>query len=92
MTERELELLGFEKTVIKDEESDNGYDFHFYVYSVAKGLTFVSNANDEADLDNFAIENWRVTIAETVPPIKFDNFGELQSLINLLENKKWVKK
>ena len=89
MTEHELALLGFEKTVITDEESDNGYDFHFYVYNVAKGLTFVSNASDEADLDNFAIENWSVTIAETVPPIKFDNFGELQSLINTLEKNKY---
>ena len=87
MTERELELLGFEKTVIKDEESNNGYDFYFYVYNVTKGLTFVSNANDEAELNNFAIENWIVTIAETVPPIKFDDFGEVQSLINLLESK-----
>jgi len=89
MTEHELGLLGFEKTVITDEESDNGYDFHFYVYSVVKGLTFVSCANDEAELDDFATENWSVTIAETVPPIKFDKFGELQSLINTLEKNKY---
>ena len=85
MTEKELELLGFEKQIITDDESQNGYDFHFYVYKIADGLTFVSCANDEAELDDFAIENWYVEIAETKPQIKFDSFGKVQGLINLLE-------
>jgi hypothetical protein len=87
MTENELELLGFEKQIITDDESQNGYDFHFYVYKVVDGLTFVSCANDEAELDDFAIENWHVEIAETNPQIKFTEFAELQGIINLLENK-----
>jgi len=86
MTERELEILGFKKTYVKDKESGNGYDFHYWVHGVAN-LTFVSCANDEAKLDDFAIENWDVTIAETHPPIRFDSFGEVQSLINLLEKR-----
>tara|TARA_R110001599_G_scaffold140731_3_gene320961 strand:- start:5576 stop:5845 length:270 start_codon:yes stop_codon:yes gene_type:complete len=87
MTERELELLGFKKQIITDAESGNGYDFHFYTYNIAKNLTFISCANDEAECDDFAIENWNVKIAETVPAIEFDNFGEMQGLINLLEKK-----
>lgn len=87
MTEHELNLLNFKKNIITDEESGNGYDYHFYTYHIAKNLTFVSCANDRAELNDFAIENWSVRIEDTVPEIKFTEFGELQSIINLLEKK-----
>jgi len=54
MTEKELELLGFEKQIVTNDESQNGYDFYFYSYKIADGLTFISCANDEVELDDFA--------------------------------------
>ena len=87
MTENEIQLLGFKKQIITDAESGNGYDFHFYTYNIATNLTFVSCASDEAECDDFAIENWNIKIDGTVPLIEFHNFGEVQSLINLLESK-----
>ena len=85
MTEKELELLGFEKQIVTNDESQNGYDFYFYSYKIADGLTFISCANDEVELDDFAIENWYVEIEETNPQIKFDSFGKVQVLFNILE-------
>ena len=80
MTEKELELLGFEKQVVLDEESGNGYDFYFYLKNTV-GLVFSSCANDELE-DN----EWSVHIVDT--NTKWKEFGEVQALFNLLEKHK----
>ena len=80
MTERELELLGFEKQVVLDEESGNGYDFYFYLKRVV-GLVFSSCASEEVE-DN----QWSVHIIDT--NTKWKEFGEVQALFNLLEKHK----
>lgn len=77
MTERQLELLEFEKQTILSEESGNGYDYHFYTKNVS-GLSFLSCANDET-----TDGDWFVYIIDT--PTKFTHFGILQALFNILE-------
>lgn len=78
MTEREIELLGFEKQIVEDEDT-----FHYYTYDVTNGLSFISNSNDDVENDE-----WFVEIFETAEPIRFHKFEQVQSLINTLEKAK----
>ena len=84
MTEKEIQLLGFE---INYDDGDGNWDkYHYYTYTVAQGFEFISNANDEIKEG----EEWYVEFFESTPTIRFYNFEEVQSLINLLE-KRFVK-
>jgi hypothetical protein len=85
MTEREIQLLGFEVNY-----GDGGGDwdkYHYYTYEITKGLQFISNASDEIK-DG---EEWFIEFFNTEQPIRFYKFEEVQSLINLLE-KHLIKK
>lgn len=85
MTEKEIQLLGFEK---KYDNGGGDWDkYHYYSYEIAMGLGFISNASDEIKDDN----QWYVEIFNTEPTIRFTGFGEVQALINLLE-KRVIKK
>jgi len=79
MTEKEIQLLGFE--INYDDGGGNWDKYHYYTYTVAQGFEFISNANDEIKEG----EEWYVEFFESTPIIRFYNFEELQSLINLLE-------
>ena len=84
MTEKEIQLLGFER-----EESSDGFDdpFYYYFYKIADGLEFISCSNDEVS----KVEEWYVDIFNTDPHIRFTHFGDVQGLINILEKRR-VKK
>ena len=90
MTERELDLLRFEKCfmdfAINDdiEESDSDY---YYVYDIVNGLSLISNCKSEEKGGQ-----WEVEIFETEPNIVFHEFGEVQALINLLESRIKISK
>lgn len=94
MTEKEIQLLGFEKQEdggieITDDESGQfsglwiEHEFHYYTYDIAMGLSLISNSNDEVGEDG----EWFVEIFNTEPAIRFTEFGEVQALINLLQSK-----
>jgi len=83
MTEKEIQLLGFEM----QESTDEFEPFYYYTYKIADGLEFISNANDEVSED----QEWYVDIFNTDPHIRFTEFGDVQGLINILEKRK-VKK
>jgi hypothetical protein len=94
MTEKELELLGFERhyedgIICKDDEGKTWIEdeYHYYVYHIARGLELISNASNELDDEG----KWSVEIFDTYPSIRFTEFGETQGLINLLESKKLIK-
>ena len=76
MTEREIQLLGFQKEEMKEHEEDESY---YYALDIVDGLTFITQANDEIKDDN-----WYVEVFNTDPFIRFTEFGEVQALINLL--------
>jgi len=78
MTEREVQLLGFEK----QEEHDGDTPYHYYTYTVARGFEFISCASDE-------VENgeWFIEFFDSDPNIRFTKFSEAQALINLLEKR-----
>jgi len=81
MTEREIELLGFEKCFIKDGYDDPEEDY-YYAYDIVDGLSLISNA-DSDKMGN----QWWIEIFNTDPTIRFHEFTEVQSLLNQLESK-----
>ena len=90
MTEKEIQLLGFEKQEDGGIElSDDGsglwieHEFHYYTYDIAMGLSLISSSNDEVGEDG----KWFVEIFNTEPAIRFTEFGEVQALINLLQSR-----
>lgn len=77
MTEKEVQLLGFER----EEYGDWDGDHHYYAYEITNGMSFISSASDEAEKDG----QWYVDVFNTQEPIRFYKFEEVQSLINMLE-------
>ena len=83
MTEKEVQLLGFER----EEYSDYNGDWHYYCYQITNGMSFISSSSDEIGEDG----QWFVDVFNTQDPIRFWKFEEVQSLINTLE-KHLIKK
>lgn len=81
MTERELQILGFKINYSSDDQYWQNY--HYYTYKIADGLSLISNASD-AVKEN---EPWYVEIFNVDPEIRFNDFGEVQALINHLESR-----
>ena len=77
MTEKEVQLLGFER----EEYSDENGDWHYYSYEITNGMSFISSASDEAEKEG----QWFVDVFDTQDPIRFYKFEEVQNLINILE-------
>ena len=79
MTEREIQLLGFEQH--NDDAGGDWDTYHYYTYTVTRGLEFISNASDEIEEDG----EWFIEFFETGYPVRFYKFEEVQSLISMLE-------
>ena len=56
MTEQELMDLDFEKVMVYDEESDNGYDYYYFRKEIIKGFTLTADYNTNNNLVVFSIE------------------------------------
>lgn len=54
MTEQDLIDLKFKKVDVLNEESQNGYDYHYYILDLMPGLSLISS--DSVD----SKDNWRV--------------------------------
>jgi hypothetical protein len=78
MTERELEILRFNKVEVSEEESgDKAY--HYYTHTVVPGLELISNSSDEVTDDK-----WFVEFFNTEIPVRFYDMSKVLGLINLL--------
>ena len=81
MTEKQIQLLGFE---MHTDDAGGCFDtYHYYTYTVAQGLEFISNSSDEIKEG----EEWFIEVFNTDPTIRFTKFEEVQSLLNLLEKR-----
>lgn len=76
MTENDLTILGFNKVEIKDKDSQNGYDYFYYVLDVFNNLTLCSVDSDRVENDN-----WYVTNLEWPDHFKLQNLLEVQSFL-----------
>jgi len=63
MTEQELIDLKFDKVEILDSESQNGYDYYYYVLDLLPGLSLISSADDESK-DGWKVYNFDWDIKE----------------------------
>ena len=57
MTEQELIDLGFDKVEVLDDESQNGYDYYYYVLDLLPGLSLISSGNDKSE-DGWSVYNF----------------------------------
>lgn len=57
MTEQELIDLGFDKVEVSDSESQNGYDYYYYVLDLLPGLSLISSGNDQSQ-DGWSVYNF----------------------------------
>lgn len=76
MTENELTNLGFNKIEIKDLQSQNGYDYFYYVLDVFDNLTLCSVDSDIVE-DN----NWYVTNLDWPEHFKLQTSQEVQTFL-----------
>ena len=78
MTEKEVQLLGFQR----EDMHASGYDAeYYYSYDITSGLSFLSSDNMEAEKEG----QWFIEIFNTEDPVRFYKFEEVQALINTLE-------
>jgi len=78
MTEKQIQLLGFEREEYGDYEGDH----HYYSYQIADGFGFISSSSDEVEDGE-----WYVDFFDSWPNIRFTSFEEVQALINLIEKR-----
>jgi len=78
MTEQQLKALGFEQQIDTSDQS-----FYYYTLDIVWGLSFISQANDEVENDE-----WIVEIFDTTPAIKFNDAKKLSNLIEILNQNK----
>ena len=78
MTEKQIQLLGFEREEYGDYEGDH----YYYSYQIVDGFGFISSSSDEVKDGE-----WYVDFFDSWPNIRFTSFEEVQSLINLIEKR-----
>lgn len=80
MTEKEIQLLGFEKQYSFDLV-DGIPEYYYYTKDIVNGISFISNSSDEVAEDAFG---WYIEFFDTEPNVRYTNFGEATGLINNL--------
>ena len=78
MTEKEIQLLGFERQDETPESSGAPNKWYYYTLDI-EDFCLITNANDQVKDDN-----WKVYIFD-LDGFGFTEFEELQSLINILK-------
>lgn len=79
MTEREIQLLGFEKQV----EEYTEHPFYYYTLHLPGGLSFITNSND-GTLGGPG-GDWYIEFFDN-EAIRYVKFGEFQALLNNLKH------
>jgi hypothetical protein len=78
MTERELEILRFEKVEVSAEESGDK-PYYYYTHDVVMGLSFISNSSDDVKDGEWFVEFFNTDI-----PVRFNDMSQVLGLINIL--------
>jgi hypothetical protein len=82
MKEQDLIDLGFKRTDVSPEEAGDENGFHYYTYdfSDSRGLSLISNSNDEAEKE----KQWSVEIFD-YDNILFTDEKILLDFINIIK-------
>jgi len=88
MTEEDIIDLGFEKKIVTDGESGNGYDYYYYSLEITSGIVLASIGHDEVCpcQDN----HWFILNPDW-PDIRIKNKKTVENLIKMSKEEK-VKK
>jgi hypothetical protein len=78
MTEKTLKKLGFIKVKAKDSETNNGYDYYYYVLDITQGLSLASTDSDET----ISRKGWNV-ISWDIPDLEITKKKQLKAFIKL---------
>jgi hypothetical protein len=80
MTEQDLINEGFEKVVISDDESQNGFDYYYYQKEVCESIVLYST--DSVDvIDN----NWQLRTFD-IPAILISELMYYKEFMELMSN------
>lgn len=83
MVEQDLIELGFKRVDVTAVESGYPEDWYYYTYDFTRGLSLISNDNEEAQL-----KGWYVEFFDTGTDIRFTSHTQLLDLIHIIENAK----
>lgn len=81
MTEKTLKKLGFIKVKAKDSETNNGYDYYYYVLDLAQGIGLASTDSD----DNVSRKGWKV-ISWDIPDLEITKKKQLKAFIKVCKS------
>jgi hypothetical protein len=74
ITEKDLEEAGFEKITVPHEESQNGYDYHFYSNELWDDISLYADEND-----SWCIKCYQIT------GLRIKNIEDFHLFVNLLD-------
>ena len=60
MTEKDLIDNGFEFVNFPDSQSNNGFDYYFYIKTIVEGLTLISTDSILVENDNWTVTSWDI--------------------------------
>jgi len=80
MTEQELIDFGFEKVVITDEQSQNGYDYYYYQKELCSGLVLHSTDNLDVVDDKWELKSF------DVPALYITNTTHYKQFLEIMDN------
>jgi hypothetical protein len=81
MTEQELIELGFEKVSVTDDESQNGYDYHYYHKEVCDNIVLHSVDSAEVKDDDWYLKCWEIPAIRIHSKLHYADFLEVLSNI-----------
>lgn len=81
MTEKTLKKLGFIKVKAKDVDTNNGYDYYYYVLDLAQGLSLASTENDEI----LSEKGWKV-LSWDIPDLEITKKKQLKAFIKVCKS------
>jgi hypothetical protein len=84
MKEQDVIDLGFDK----EFDYSFGGEYHYYVYDFSRGLSLISNANDETINGEWYVYIFEEDNARFEDNVRFTNKKDLELLINLLNKNK----
>lgn len=78
MTEKQLIEAGFEKQEANHVETDNGYDYYYYILDLCEGVCLLSCDSDEVTDDKWYIKSF------DIPALKIETQTHLNEFLDLV--------
>lgn len=80
MTEQDLLDLGFEKNLVDDEESGNGYDYYYYKLKLTESFSLESKDSDEIENDIWTVSSF------DIEELSFEKLDKLKNFIEVFKS------